>query len=140
WRNSLNLAAENPALGVGPGNWFVHYPRVTTPGDPSFAAADPIPTNPWPSSDWVAMLVERGAPAALLLLLGGVAAAIVALTRILIRPRVTPETPWAGGAEPSSASADDPGLTGPAYRDGALGARPVAMLERLEAEHRERVH
>lgn len=62
YRNSLTLFLRHPVLGVGPGNWFVHYPTVTTPGDPSFAAADPIPTNPWPSSDVVAWAVERGAP------------------------------------------------------------------------------
>jgi O-antigen ligase len=83
WQNSLALVPENPLLGVGPGNWFVHYPRVTRPGDPSFAGADPIPTNPWPSSDWVAMLVERGVPGAALLLLAGLAAAAIAVRRAL---------------------------------------------------------
>lgn len=88
WRNSLRLVPENPVLGAGPGNWFVHYPRVTTPGDPSFGAVDPIPTNPWPSSDWVAMIVERGPIGAMLLLLAGLSAAVIA-----VRRTVTPKLP-----------------------------------------------
>lgn len=68
YETSLRLVPEDPLLGTGAGNWVVHYPRVTRPGDPGFAGADPIPTNPWPSSDWVALLVERGAVAVLLLL------------------------------------------------------------------------
>ena len=71
YRNSLALVAENPLVGVGPGNWFVHYPTVTTDGDPAFAGHLSIPTNPWPSSDWVALLSERGVLAVLLLLIGG---------------------------------------------------------------------
>ena len=65
--NTLRMAADDPVLGVGPGNWSVHYPRYMSPGDPSFDADDIIPTNPWPSSDWMAFLAERGvagAPAA----------------------------------------------------------------------------
>jgi O-Antigen ligase len=58
--NSLRLVAHDPLFGTGPGNWFVEYPLVTTPSDPSFATADPIPTNPWPSSDTIALVVERG--------------------------------------------------------------------------------
>lgn len=81
YRNSLALVGEDPVFGVGPGNWFVHYPRVTTPGDPSFAGYDPIPTNPWPSSDWVAFLTERGTVGAVLLLLAGGAALLVAWRR-----------------------------------------------------------
>src|SRR5262245_50643550 len=60
YRNSLMLVLHDPVFGAGPGNWMVKYPLVTTPGDPSFSGADPIPTNPWPSSDWIAVLTERG--------------------------------------------------------------------------------
>ena len=80
--NSLELIAYRPVLGLGPGNWFVHYPRVTEPGDPSFAGADPIPTNPWPSSDWVAFATERGPIGALLLLGAGVLAIVIVLRRL----------------------------------------------------------
>lgn len=82
YRNSLRLVARDPVFGAGPGNWPVVYPLVTTPGDPSFAALDPMPTNPWPSSDWVAILVERGAMAALLALAAGLAMALTGLRRL----------------------------------------------------------
>lgn len=65
--NTLHMAGDHPLLGVGPGNWPVNYPRYTTPGDPAFDPGDPIPTNPWPSSDWVAIVAERGVTALLLL-------------------------------------------------------------------------
>jgi O-antigen ligase len=77
YRNSARMLRFDPVFGVGPGNWFVHYPRVTTPGDPAFDSGDPIPTNPWPSSDWVTFFVERG-PVGALLLLGFMAAATLA--------------------------------------------------------------
>lgn len=63
YRNTLRMASDHPVLGVGPGNWPLAYPRYTTPGDPAYDAGDPIPTNPWPSSDWMAVLAERGIPA-----------------------------------------------------------------------------
>ncbi len=82
YRNSLRLAGRHPLFGTGPGNWPVEYPRVTTPGDPSFAGGDPMPTNPWPSSDWVAMTVERGVVAALLLLVSLGVMGLTALRRL----------------------------------------------------------
>ena len=63
YRNSLRLASMHPVLGVGPGNWPVRYPSVATPNDPSIDQDDGMTANPWPSSDWMAMLAERGAPA-----------------------------------------------------------------------------
>ena len=80
--NSLRMAADHPVLGVGPGNWPVHYPRYMSPGDPSFDTDDIIPTNPWPSSDWVAMLAERGVPGLLLLGLVGGTIALGAWARV----------------------------------------------------------
>lgn len=82
YRNSLKMLRFDPVFGVGPGNWFVHYPRVTTPGDAAFDRGDPsgIPTNPWPSSDWVTFFVERG-PIGALLLLGALLAATLASLR-----------------------------------------------------------
>lgn len=82
YANSLRLVSRDPLFGAGPGNWAVKYPLVTTPGDPSYAAADPMPTNPWPSSDWIAFWTERGLPAALALLLAGAAAALIAIRRL----------------------------------------------------------
>jgi O-antigen ligase len=80
--NTLDMALDHPVLGVGPGNWPVHYPRYMSPGDPSFDADDDIPTNPWPSSDWMAMLSERGLPATLLLFAVGGSIALGAWARV----------------------------------------------------------
>ena len=80
--NTLKMAARNPLLGVGPGNWPVYYPRFMSPGDPSFDADDIIPTNPWPSSDWMAVASERGFPALLLIALVGITTALGAWTRV----------------------------------------------------------
>jgi O-antigen ligase len=62
---SLRLAAQHPLLGVGPGNWAVAYPKVAGKNDPSIDRDDGMTSNPWPSSDWIAMLAERGVPATL---------------------------------------------------------------------------
>jgi O-antigen ligase len=86
YRNSLRLVARDPVFGAGPGNWLVNYPLVTTPGDPSFAGADPIPTNPWPSSDYIALVVERGAVGVLLALCLGVSILIAAWLRLRAAP------------------------------------------------------
>jgi hypothetical protein len=88
--NSLRMAADDPVLGVGPGNWPVHYPRYMSPGDPSFDADDIIPTNPWPSSDWMAVLSERGVPGLLLLTLVGASVALGAWARVRRGSRYTP--------------------------------------------------
>lgn len=88
--NTLRMAGGHPVLGVGPGNWQVAYPRYTTPGDPAFHAGDPVPTNPWPSSDWVAMIAERGAPALALLFAAGGVMAFVGVRRSRER-RAAPE-------------------------------------------------
>jgi O-antigen ligase len=59
YTNSLRMAAAHPALGVGPGNWPVRYVPYATRGDGSIAD-DGMTANPWPSSDWLAFLSERG--------------------------------------------------------------------------------
>jgi O-antigen ligase len=71
YQNTFRMAIDHPLLGVGPGNWPVAYPKYTFPGDPAFDREDFIPTNPWPSSDWVALLAERGPLALLAVLLAG---------------------------------------------------------------------
>lgn len=82
YRNSLELVRYSPIFGTGPGNWAVEYPRVSKDGDPGFAGWAPIPTNPWPSSDWVAMISERGPVGAGLLLLAGLSMALMATRRL----------------------------------------------------------
>ena len=89
YQNSLRMTRDHPVLGVGPGNWAVEYPRYTTPGDPAYDAGDPIPTNPWPSSDWVAMVSERGIPATLLFVAAGAAMALVGWRRSRQEGRTT---------------------------------------------------
>lgn len=86
YANTLGIVKMDPLFGAGPGNWMVQYPRVTTPGDPSFAGADPLPTNPWPSSDWMAFLAERGA-IGVALLLGMGSTVLVMAFRWLRDPR-----------------------------------------------------
>jgi O-antigen ligase len=81
YQNSMILVRRHPVLGVGPGNWVVAYPTVTTPNDPSFNAVDPMPTNPWPSSDWVALAAERAPIGAVLWVFALAGLAIVALRR-----------------------------------------------------------
>lgn len=70
YERSLIMAAKNPIFGVGPGNWPVKYPRHAARRDPSLDDANGgMTSNPWPSSDWIAFISERGPMAALLLAL-----------------------------------------------------------------------
>jgi O-antigen ligase len=59
YANSLQMAMSNPVFGVGPGNWPVEYVRFAPSNDRSLAD-DGMTANPWPSSDWVAFVSERG--------------------------------------------------------------------------------
>ncbi|MGH7447037.1 MAG: O-antigen ligase family protein, partial [Longimicrobiales bacterium] len=84
YRQSMVMAARNPVLGVGPGNWAVEYADYAAPRDPSLDSSAPGTTsNPWPSSDWVAVISERGFAAALLLGLALAGIALTALRRLL---------------------------------------------------------
>jgi O-antigen ligase len=69
YTNSLKMTAAHPMLGVGPGNWPVAYPKFASHNDPSMSQEDGVTSNPWPSSDWVAYLSERGIVGFALLLL-----------------------------------------------------------------------
>ncbi|MEM9998590.1 MAG: O-antigen ligase family protein [Bacteroidota bacterium] len=61
YQRSLTLVRDAPVLGVGPGNWSVAYPGVAPPGDPSMSGSRAgMTSNPWPSSDAVALVAERG--------------------------------------------------------------------------------
>jgi O-antigen ligase len=90
WSNTLAMAAQHPLVGVGPGNWPVFYPRYMSRGDPSFDGDDIIPTNPWPSSDWMAVASERGLLALALLVLVGASIALGAWARIRRGPSSAP--------------------------------------------------
>ena len=68
YERTLGLAVRHPLFGVGPGNWAVEYPGRAPASDPSMNESDPGMTmNPWPSSDWMAFLAERGFLATILL-------------------------------------------------------------------------
>jgi O-antigen ligase len=70
YEQSLRMAAQHPLLGVGPGNWAVVYPQHAARNDPSMSDTDGgMTTNPWPSSDWIAIVSERGIAAAIVLAL-----------------------------------------------------------------------
>jgi O-antigen ligase len=60
YTNSLHMTEAHPLLGVGPGNWPVVYPKYASRNDPSLAQDEGTTANPWPSSDWIAYLSERG--------------------------------------------------------------------------------
>jgi len=66
YQNSLEIVKADPVLGAGPGNWPVRYPRFAPSGDKSLAESG-MTANPWPSSDWVAFISERGAVATIAL-------------------------------------------------------------------------
>jgi O-antigen ligase len=83
WKNTASMLAGHPLLGVGPGNWAVHYPRYADEGDASLNPNEPGTTsNPWPSSDWVAFASERGVAAVALLLLAFAGLGVAALHRM----------------------------------------------------------
>jgi len=67
YTNSAKMALAHPILGVGPGNWPVRYVRYAPAGDKSIAT-NGMTANPWPSSDWVAFVSERGLVGTLALL------------------------------------------------------------------------
>jgi O-antigen ligase len=70
YERSLRMAASHPLLGVGPGNWSVEFPRRAPADDRSLNPSEPGMTfNPWPSSDWIAFVAERGLSAAIILAL-----------------------------------------------------------------------
>lgn len=69
YRNTLHMVEAHPILGVGPGNWPVYYPRFASRNDPSLTRDDRTTANPWPSSDWAALIAERGTIAVVVLLL-----------------------------------------------------------------------
>ena len=70
YSRSMRMGIENVTLGVGPGNWAVKYPEHAARRDPSLDAGEAgMTSNPWPSSDWIAVVAERGYIAAVVLLL-----------------------------------------------------------------------
>lgn len=81
YANSLQMSLRHPVLGVGPGNWPVVYPRFASEDDPSLGQ-DGMTSNPWPSSDWVTFVSERGVVALVLLVLAVLALGLDALRAV----------------------------------------------------------
>jgi O-antigen ligase len=90
YERSLVMSAHHPLFGVGPGNWPVEYPAHAVSDDPSLdQSADGMTSNPWPSSDWIAFISERGLAATALLALAllGIAAGAFRRLRAALDPR-----------------------------------------------------
>jgi O-antigen ligase len=85
---TLRMSLRHPLLGVGPGNWAVEYPRFAADSDPSLGE-DGMTSNPWPSSDWMTFLSERGVVFAVML--GLVMVALAADGLRAVRDGRTPE-------------------------------------------------
>jgi putative inorganic carbon (hco3(-)) transporter len=75
YATTARMIRARPLLGIGPGNWSVHYPAYAAPDDPSFDAAAIQPVNRLPNGDWLGLAAERGLPATLLLVFAGVVTA-----------------------------------------------------------------
>ena len=89
YRTSLDLALAHPILGVGPGNWPVVYPAFAEPDNPSMDRSEAgRTTNPWPSSDLVALLSERGLVGFLLFGFAAGSLALLAARAFWIAPDV----------------------------------------------------
>lgn len=108
YTNSLALASAHPLVGVGPGNWAAEYPTVAGRNDPSLSDATGMASNPWPSSDWVAAVAERGVPAAL---------ALVTLSLLLLWQA------WLGWRDPLGSASE---------RLAALAGGSVVLIAAIE--------
>jgi hypothetical protein len=95
YKNSARMSLYHPVFGVGPGNWSVVYPRYASKGDPSLAS-DGMTANPWPSSDWITFLSERGLAAFALLALAMIALLVDAVR--VLRTDADPERALAAWA------------------------------------------
>lgn len=64
---SLKLVAQRPLLGLGPQHWQLYYPTVSPPGDPTYDAGLLVPNGRLLLCEPIAIAVEWGVPALLLL-------------------------------------------------------------------------
>lgn len=108
YQNSLKMVKAHPIVGVGPGNWAAEYPAFAARNDPSLSDATGMAQNPWPSSDWVAAVSERGAIAA---------AALAAFVLILLT------NAWRGWSDSVFSSRE---------RMGALAGGSVVLIGAVE--------
>jgi O-antigen ligase len=83
YEQSLRMAVSSPLVGVGPGNWPVQYANHAVRYDPSLNPSEGGMTfNPWPSSDWVAFIAERGFIAGALMIVAFAGIALGSLRKI----------------------------------------------------------
>lgn len=121
YQSSLRMALHHPILGVGPGNWPVVYPAHVSRRDPSMSESEAgVTSNPWPSSDWIAFISERGAIATALLLLAILTIGIGGLRQLCA----------AGDAEQGLAAV---ALLGTVAGAGVAGAFDAVLLIALPA-------
>lgn len=139
YENSFRMARAHSVFGVGPGNWPVRYVRYAPANDRSLAD-DGMTANPWPSSDWVAFVSERGFVAAIALLLvfvtlffrafrgwreGGVASQHAESNASVA------ETSGYTRVEPSALAVEAPGVMTVAERTAADGERARVISDRV---------
>lgn len=67
YRNTIAMIGNSPWLGVGPGNWRVHYPTYTSEEDPNLLPGI-VPVRRYPQSEWLGGAAERGLPSSLALI------------------------------------------------------------------------
>jgi O-antigen ligase len=96
YERSLRMSIRHPLLGVGPGNWPVVYPEHAARNDPSMNDSEPGTTfNPWPSSDWIAWISERGLAAVVLIALVFVGIAFSAVKQLIAAQQLDEALPSA---------------------------------------------
>ena len=123
YQRSLLIVAAHPLLGAGPGNWAVEYPEHATRNDPSLDPSAPGMTfNPWPSSDWVAFVAERGIVPALLM-----AFVFLSLAFAGMRKQRTAAVNGEGGGA-SERIAEGAALTATIVAAGVAGAFDAVLL------------
>ncbi|MFN3967795.1 O-antigen ligase family protein [Flavobacterium sp.] len=60
WENSIQMAKENPLLGVGLGNWQIHFPKYGLNRFDDYAIANGENTLQRPHNDFIWILCETG--------------------------------------------------------------------------------
>lgn len=60
WRNSIEMAKENPLLGVGAGNWQIHFPKYGLNNFGDEQVKQGITTFQRPHNDFLWVLCEMG--------------------------------------------------------------------------------
>jgi O-antigen ligase len=62
WENSMEMAKEHPILGVGLGNWQIHFPKYGLNHFDNYAIANGESTLQRPHNDFIWILCETGIP------------------------------------------------------------------------------